>query len=428
MRPGTLKCGVFGLLTALLACACGARAPGCSSPPPPPAPLEVSVPAEVAATVPPVADAAPAPSAPTVRLIGRFEPPPSGGLATGAARFAWSGSAIEVRFTGPSLAMRLHAAPPAPHTVVIDGKPVTMDERSTAYAVEVDDRPPFTVDVSAARESYELATGLDPAQPHRVRVTREAEAFAGVHELLGIDLGPGGGFLPAVPRPLRIEVVGDSISCGYGVAGASKACPFSYRTERASLAYPARVGRALDADVTTVCWSGRGVLRNYDGSTTGTMPELHAMTLPEPPGARWDFAAAPAPDAVILNLGTNDFLGGAGKPLDRRGFEDAYTGFTRRLRELYPSAWIFVTTSPMLHGEQPSPAGPGNVDALARTALEHVVARRTRDGDRRIELIILPTDAPDWGCDGHPNAAMNARIADRIVPVVAARLAAPAAR
>ncbi|MDB4934159.1 MAG: Endoglucanase precursor [Labilithrix sp.] len=311
--------------------------------------------------------------------------------------------------------MRLRAAPLAPHVVMIDGKPVTLDEKTTAYTVRVDDRPPVTVEVSHDRERYELASGLDPQVPHVVQVTREAEAFAGVHELLGIDLAHGGQFLPPRPRPLRIEVVGDSISCGYGVLGSDAHCPFTYATERATAAYGARLGRALDADVTTICWSGRGVLRNYDGGATGTMPELFERTLPADPPVPWSFDGAPAPDAVIVNLGTNDFLGASGRPLDLAAFEDAYVRFMRHVRDVYPKAFVFLVTSPMLKGET---AG------IARERLEHVVARRTGEGDTRIELIPLEPEKPTatWGCDSHPDAEMNGRMAARLEPVIRARL------
>lgn len=321
--------------------------------------------------------------------------------------------------------MRLRAASLAPHPVTVDGKPVMLDEKTTAYAVRIDDRPPVTLEVSADRERYELATGLDPGRPHDVTITREAEAFAGVHELLGLDLAPGGTFLPVAARPLRIEILGDSIACGYGILG-DKPCPFTYATERATAAYGARLGRILGADVTTLCWSGRGVLRNYDGSTRATMPELFELTIPTGDAVGWSFAKAPAPapNAVILSLGTNDFLGGEGKPLDRLAFEDAYVKLARRVREVYPATLLLVTTSPMLKHE-PVPSGPGFVDEVARTHLDHVVARRTAEGDRRIELIALPNDAPHWGCDGHPDAELNARIADRIAPVIRSRLAAP---
>jgi lysophospholipase L1-like esterase len=230
----------------------------------------------------------------------------------------------------------------------------------------------------------------------------------------------GGRLLPPRRRALRIEVVGDSISCGYGVLGADAHCGFSYATERASEAYGARLGRALDADVTTVCWSGRGVIRNYDGSTTGTMPELFELALPAAPPVPWSFAAAPPPDAVVINLGTNDFLGGNGQPLDLAAFEDAYVRFARRVREVYPRAFVLVTTSPMLHAE-PSPSGPGTVRDLAKTRLEHVVARRTAEGDTRIELIRLDDESSHWGCDYHPDSAMNARISARLEPALRAQ-------
>jgi lysophospholipase L1-like esterase len=360
----------------------------------------------------------------SVRLIGRFDPPTSQG-EEGARplRFAWSGTSFEVRFTGASIAMLLRAAPLAPHTVMIDGKAVSMAEKSTAYAVRVDGLAPVSIEVSNERERYDLATGLDPAAPHVVRVMREAEAFAGVHELVGVELGPGGRFLPPRAPSLRLEIIGDSITCGYGVLGKSERCPFTYETERASAAYGARLGQALDADVTTVCWSGRGVLRNYDGSTTATMPELYDVAVPADPPVSWSFAAAPRADAVIVSLGTNDFLGGNGRPLDLAAFEDAYVRFLRRVRDREPTAFVFLTTSPMLKAE-PSVSGPGTVQELARARLERVVARRIAEGDSRIELVPLDGDATaqNRGCDGHPNADDNARIAARLEQVIRARL------
>ena len=335
-------------------------------------------------------------AASSYRLVGRFD----------GARFSWSGSTIRARFLGPSLAVRLRVPP---------------GDQSFPYTAVVDDRPPVTLAVGPDRERYDVATGLDPAREHVVTVTREAEAFAGVHELLGVDLGPGGAFLPDKPRPLRIEIIGDSITCGFGVIGDGPGCAFSFATERSSAAYGARLGTALDADVTTVCWSGRGVLRNYDGSTTETMPTLFELAIPTPETARWDLAKAPKPDVVIVALGTNDLQGGAGKPLDLEAFEAAYETFARRLREVYPSALVLLSTSPMLR-HQPTPSGQGLADDLLRTRLEHVVARRTSAGDRAIELVQVPNEASHWGCGFHPDVEMNGRIADRLAGVIRSRL------
>jgi lysophospholipase L1-like esterase len=282
------------------------------------------------------------------------------------------------------------------------------NEKATAYSVRIDDRPPILVQVSRERERYELASGLDPAAIHDAVITREVEAFAGAHELLDVEAAKGAQLLPPRARNFRIEIVGDSISCGYGVLGANERCGFSYETERASSAYGARLGRAFDADVTNLCWSGRGVLRNYDGSTTGTMPDLFELAIPVPPEARWSFSDAPQPDVVITNLGTNDFLGGAGRPLDRNAFEDAYVKFLKRVRDVYPDAWIFVTTSAMMREVPP--------------AFGRVVARRTSEGDARIELVTLPSEAPHWGCDSHPDVEMNVRIAAALEARIRARL------
>jgi lysophospholipase L1-like esterase len=367
MRYRRLSRDLFVAFATVLACACGGRARGCQP--------------------------SPAPAESTFRLIGRFD----------GNRFSWSGSTIRARFTGPSVAVRLRVAP---------GRP------TTPYTVQVDDRPPATVDVSANQERYELASGLDPKQPHEITIVREAEAFAGVHELLGVDLAPDGVFLPDKPRPWRIEIIGDSITCGYGVIGDGPRCSFSFATERASAAYGALLGQMLDAEVTTVCWSGKGVFRNYDGTTTDTMADLFELAVPTAPTARWSFTKAVAPpDVLIVALGTNDFLGASGEPLDRPAFEEAYVKLARRVREVYPATLLLVTTSPMLKHE-PAPSAPGPVDEAARTSLEHVVARRTAEGDRKIQLVPVPNEAPHWGCDWHPDAAMNAQIADRLAPLI----------
>ncbi|MBX3190075.1 MAG: hypothetical protein KF819_23820 [Labilithrix sp.] len=366
-------------LVAISISACGARACGGGAAPPAPA------------------------AAPEIRFVGRFD------HGDGGSRFAWSGSTIEARFVAKSIAMRLRAAPLEPHAVVVDEKPVLLHEKTTTYTVRVDDRPPVAIQVSHERASYELATGLDDGKPHDIAISRDAEAFAGVHEFLGLDLPPGGVFLPPRSRARRVEIVGDSISCGYGVLGADARCPFTYETERASLAYPALAGRALDADVTTLCWSGRGVLRNYDGSTEETMPVLFERTIPTPPGVPWAFRA-PAPDAVIVALGTNDFAGGKGEPLDVPAFEATYVRFAARIREVYRDAWIFVATSPML--------GPG----VARASLDRVVARRAEAGDRRITLLELEHQGSRVGCDAHPNAEMHRILARQVEQALRAKL------
>jgi len=374
----------------------------------------------------------PAPSAPvseaaigaSPRLVGRFAVPAAGG----PARFAWSGSTIELRVRrARSVAVRLRAAPLEPHSVVTDGKTVWIDERTTPYSVFLDDKPAPGIDVASGEGRYVVARELDPAVEHVVRVVREAEAFAGVHELVGVELPGGGELLAPEPRRMRLELVGDSIMCGYGVLGADATCPFTFATERASAAYPALAARALGADASTLCWSGRGVHRNYDGSTMETMPELYERTLPLGARDAYPFDREPPPAAVVIGLGTNDFLGGGDEPLDVAAFEESYVRFLARLRALRPRAPLVVVTSPML-GPEPARTTAGHaasVRDVARRALERVVAKRRAAGDARVVLVDLPYQGTRVGCDRHPNAEMHRELADVLVRALRTELRAP---
>lgn len=361
---------------------------------------------------------------PEPRYVGRFDFSDAAG-----PRFAWSGSTIEVRFTGTRLAMRLavpkregEGADPASapaYTVFVD-----RDERATK-----------TFSVSPATETYLLADGLSPRTEHVAIVVRESEVFAGVHQVLGFDVGTGGELLDARPSPSRasrqaIEFIGDSITCGYGVAGENADCGFSFATERATLAYPALVGRALDADVVSVCASGHGIYRNYDAGGA-LMPAIYDHALPDlgrvagavaspslsaasaslsPPPS----ASSLAPFAVVVNLGTNDFLADHDHDkipdrIDLRAFEDAYVAFLVELRSARPMATILVTTSPML----PPPLAP-----TAKASLAAIVDRRRADGDTRVELLPLSFQEDRVGCDRHPNANMHRILAAEIEAAV----------
>jgi lysophospholipase L1-like esterase len=336
------------------------------------------------------------------RLVGRFDKSQPEG-----PRYAWSHATIEARFEGRAIAVRLRIAPLAPSLT-------RAHETSTPYTVIVDGESPRTIEVTSTIERYELARDLAPGV-HTVTLVREAEAFAGVHQLLGFEVEGGQLLPPAAPRARSIEVIGDSITCGYGVLGADAKCPFSFTTERASSSYASVAARALDADLSVVCWSGRGVIRNYDGSSAGVAPELFEQALPEPHVA-FDFEESPQPDAVVVLLGTNDFLGGAGAPLDIASFERTYERFLTRVRELRPRAFVVVATSPMLE--------PGPVRELAHASIAHVVAARKRV-DPRIELLDFEWQRDRTGCDYHPNAAMHRLLGGALAALLRKQLPAP---
>jgi hypothetical protein len=255
-----------------------------------------------------------------------------------------------------------------------------------------------------------LATGL-AAGEHEVRLSRITEAFFQPVQFLGFSFGSGALLAPPPAPSRRIEVVGDSITAGYGNEGTSSSCSFSADTENHYLTYEAISARDLGADLVTIAWSGIGMYRNSGGDTASPrMPERYLLTMPDFPNTAWNFANY-VPHGVVINLGTNDFsTGDPGQP-----FVDAYVGFVTDMRGRYPNALIYLATSPML----------GDPDhTTQRTRLQAVIDRRGTQGDSRLKLLEFATQnsADGLGCDWHPNLVTHQKMATAMTAALRADL------
>jgi hypothetical protein len=208
-----------------------------------------------------------------------------------------------------------------------------------------------------------------------------------------------------------IEVVGDSISGGYGNLGsephpnwtANPACGWTAANSSWYLTYASVAGHALDAEVSTVARSGWGMYRDADGDTNGVLSALYDHAIGT--AAQPSFGFEPKADAVVINLGTNDWSkGDPGKP-----YEDAYVEFVEHVRSKYPDAYLFLTIGSMLGQPQ-----LGQVD----TRLQAVVAARAAAGDDKLVTFDLGTQPlgndgeTPTGCDWHPNVVDHARMAE----------------
>ena len=318
-----------------------------------------------------------------LRWFGRVDMTDAAG-----ARFAWSGSGFVARFSGTGLSARLDNPGAFVFKTVVDGVA----------------QPPL--EAAGGEETMSLAGGLTLGL-HTVALYRQTEGVFGDSRLVGIDVA-GGALAAAAPPPGRlIGVVGASVSCGYGDLGTSP-CSFSLPTESHWDAYESVAARAVGAELEVVAISGRGMYRNSDGSMTDTMPMLYDRTLPDGAAGSWDFHGVP--QAVVINLGKNDFAtGDPGTP-----FVDAYTAFARRLRQLYPGALVVGATGPNL----------GDAAHAQQVAyVNMVIATRHTEGDDNLALLDWPeqTDA-ELGCDGHPNAAKHATMGAALANLLKARL------
>lgn len=348
---------------------------------------------------------------PGPHFVGRF---------SADGQFAWPGTEITARFTGTSISAILEL-PAADATYDPEA-----DQR--VFTVTVDGSS-YELPVKAGNRRYDLASGLDPAATHEVVLHREFEASGGLAKFGGFELAPGGAFAQPIVRNRRIEIVGDSISCGYGVLGSDGSCQFSYGTERHSLTYGAIAARTLDAELSTVAWSGKGLLRNENGDEGGqpaqgggtaeAMPELYgtvaAASVPGAPQTGLAFTPdkASPPQAVLVHLGTNDFNAGV---VDA-AFEARGEAFLKTIRAQYPEAHVFFALSPMLSDQ----LGP-QVRTRAAASLKAIVER---SGDPRAYYMQFSEQrlARDGlGCNGHPSKRTHEIVASQLVKAIQEKL------
>lgn len=320
-----------------------------------------------------------------VRWIGRVDTSDPIG-----PRFSWSGTGFVARFHGTSLTAQLGNEGAFIFKAVVDGVP----------------QPAFTSMPRAGR--YALATGL-PAGEHTVALYRQSEGQLGLSQLHGLTVGDGALLAPP-PAPQRlIEVVGDSISCGFGILGAiDDDC---YATQSHWDAYPSVMARALGAEVSTIAGSGRGVVRNYPGDSVDTMPQIYQRTLATEPLPTWGFGVEP--QAVIINLGTNDLGNGKGDPGPR--FVTVYRSLVETIRAHYPSAFILCTIGPLTSLSE---------SAIVYRYIRTVLDARAAAGDTRVALFdrILPQTPDKYAGAYHPNVAENTILAAQLGEELRARL------
>ncbi len=320
------------------------------------------------------------PAAPGVQYIGRFDTSDSAG-----PRFAWSTSTIKANFKGTGISAKLKSSGDNYFNVIIDGvvkTPINTPAGSSA--------------------SYTLASGLTNGT-HTVELVKRTEAQTGEVQFLGFTVTDGSLLAPPPASSKRIEFIGDSITCGYGNEGTSQYQSFTTKNENAYMAYGAITGRILGADVTTVSWSGKGVIQNYGGNKDEPMPTVYPRILPFDKTKVWD-SSKWIPQVVVINLGTNDISTVA---LDGTIFKSEYSKLVDKVRSQYPDAHIYCAVGPMLYGE---------TLASMNQYVTTVVNNKKSSGDKNIHFIEFPQQdqANGYGEDWHPSIKTHQIMAEQL--------------
>jgi lysophospholipase L1-like esterase len=342
----------------------------------------------------------------------------------------WTCSGVSFSFTGTTLLAEMTAVPGAELEMgrPMPFAPAAPTERKTwpCVAVFLDDgeQPSRYFELDSPQAEYLVFAAKQP-ETHKITIRKMTENPKGKAGLIALRaegcLAPA----PVAPKKLKLEFIGDSITCGFGNATQERDRMFYPLEENGWLAHPAVAARILDADFSTICYSGIAVMKwgmRLGDRVMPAMGDLYPYTdrlIEEMQGKTdefqpWHFAAN-RPDVIILNLGTNDASiidftnqGAAGRQL----FEEEYIAFLRLLREKNgPEPWIVCAL--------------GSMDYFLYDNIRQAASRfEGETGDSRIRCFKYGRMRfiDGFGGAGHPNTVTHQRmgqeIADFIRPLV----------
>lgn len=167
---------------------------------------------------------------------------------------------------------------------------------------------------------------------------------------------------PPQEKQRKMLIIGDSITCGYGVEGSVEDEIFCTAQENPAKAYSLLTAQALDAEYQIVAWNGKGVISAYIGEEGDEpdpqwrLPLLYEYTdagseqdyyqKKEQDWEKWNHQSYQA-DIVTVYLGTNDASYTRTIPQRDREFIDAYKVFLERIHQTQPKAAILCMLGTM---------------------------------------------------------------------------------
>lgn len=325
-----------------------------------------------------------------VKLIGRTA------NDNGILWLALSASGIEFTFTGTAASV----------TMVADSMVNSGPDKQARFAVYIDGEKTLDAQLDAPEKTYDIFSA-DAAKKTTVKILKLSEAAESTMGIKSIDV-TGTDVVPTAAKELKIEFIGDSITCGYGVDDEVKEHHFSTSTEDATKAYAYKTAQLLDADYSLVSYSGHGIISGYttdDKKVTGQLVppvyEQFAKSYGSYDGifnvsfVDWDFSRF-QPDMVVINLGTNDasYCGNHQDRID--DYSTNYAEFLKTVRKNNPDAHILCVLGIM-------------GDSLYKGVEKAVELYSTETGDTKVSSLRLTPQngSTGYAADWHPTEATH---------------------
>ena len=265
-------------------------------------------------------------------------------------RLTLSGTGCEFTFTGCKLALTVGVD----NDCFNDGRRCNMPR----IAILCDGHIIVKKLIEQRSERFDIVSSETPVTK-TIRIVKLSECAFSHAEVSPAETDDGAVIAPTADKPLKIEFIGDSITCGYGVDDSNLQSEFSCEAENAMKSYAYIAADLLGADYSLFSYSGYGIISGYSGDGVRNTRELlppyyescgfsyssvNGTKLQDIP---WDFSAF-VPDIIVLNLGTNDNSFCAFHNEAYREFEDSYLAFLKVVRRCNPNAHIICSLGIML--------------------------------------------------------------------------------
>ena len=323
------------------------------------------------------------PNHPFIQYVGRWDKADSLRY-----RYSWPGVSVSATFTGTSVGVRLIDGTNY-FNVYIDG---------VFYSVFHGGKP--------GEADYILAKGLERGH-HTLRLTRRNITFEAPYAFCGILLDDGATLVPPPPRPSRrIEFIGDSFTAAESNEAKEQQLPWEarYPVTNFDKGFAAVIAQHFNAEGHTTCRSGSGMLCDWQGSRSESIPGRFDRTLMESGEPKWDYRQW-IPDVIVICLGLNDHSGLKDKdgkvPDDKSAlFRKAYHGFLDTLRNVYPGVVIVAVA-----------AYPEWIRRNVRKVVDAEIAAGRTD----VHYATFDEFPGGYVANGHPTVDTHRKMADQLI-------------
>ena len=188
--------------------------------------------------------------------------------------------------------------------------------KNVSYWNFLEDEPIKKITLEDYEQEYELFNSKE-VQTVVIKVIKLSEVNFGTAGLKSLEIDGSLVQAKSIENSKKIEFIGDSITCGYGIEGVWEKDSFTTQQERADKSYAFLTAKKLNAAFNCVSWSGIGIISNYVDETVNIPNNAVLMPIIWPYTDKslslrlgiepevWDSSKF-SPDIVVINLGTND--------------------------------------------------------------------------------------------------------------------------